>query len=390
MSDRFTLERVPERPGCDFVLLIIVVLLAGIGIVSLFSASYYNADVFQGDSLYFLKKQAVFLVIGVVAFFVSSRVSLSWVQKNIPLFLLLSFLLLCATFVPGIGKKVMGATRWIRFGSFSFQPSELAKLVILLYLASIFSKKEERIHETGNVVLPPLLVTVLFVSIIFYQNDFSTAVFVFLLSMTMFFMANVKMVYFILIGTFTIPLAGIMLFTREHRVKRLISFLEPEMDPAGTGYQIIASQSALSNGGVWGTGFGRGIKKLGGLPMVDSDFVFASMGEEAGFLGITIIILLFILFAFRGYWISTSSGDRFGYYLGFGITTAILYQAFFNMAVVVGLVPATGIPLPFFSSGGSSLLVTFIMCGLLLNISRNRNSEYFSKRSTELGGEVLL
>ena len=156
---------------------------------------------------------------------------------------------------------------------------------------------------------------------------------------------------------------------------RLMSFLEPEMDPAGTGYQIIASQSALSNGGLWGAGLGQGIKKMGGLPEVHSDFVFASLGEEAGFLGILFVILLFVLFAFRGYFISLKTKSRFGYYLGIGITSAILFQAFFNMAVVVGLVPATGIPLPFFSSGGSSLLVTLTMCGLLLNISQSSEEE---------------
>ncbi len=386
MSDRFTLERVPEKAGCDFLLIIILVLLAGLGLVSLFSASYYNADVFNGDPLYFLKKQIAFLSLGVVALLVSSRISLDWVKNNIPIFLLLSFLLLCATFIPGLGRKVMGATRWLQIGSRSFQPSELAKLVIILYLANILSKKEDRIHETANVVLPPLLVTIIFVSIIFYQNDFSTAIFLFFLSLIIFFIANVKMLYFILIGIFALPMAVIMLFTKEHRVERLMSFLKPELDPAGTGYQIISSQAALANGGLWGAGFGRGIKKMGGLPEVHSDFVFASLGEEAGFIGICIIIVLFLLFAIRGYWLAVSSKDRFSFYLGFGLTTAILYQAFFNMAVVVGLVPATGIPLPFFSSGGSSLLVTFIMCGFLINISRTRREN----EGSEAGMEVLL
>jgi len=356
------------------ILILLLILLSGLGLAALFSASYHNAVIFRDDPFYFLKKQLMFLAVGTAGFFVASRISLDWIRRNLPVFLLLTLLLNLATFVPGIGRKTLGATRWLYFGGFSFQPSELSKLVLIFYLSSIFAKKEGRMHDTVNSVVPPLLVTGVFVALIFFQNDFSTALFLFLLSLIIFFIANVRMIYFILITVFTVPLAGIMLFTKEHRVERLITFLEPDLDPTGTGYQIIASQSALRNGGLWGAGLGRGMKKMGALPEVHSDFVFASLGEEIGFLGIFLVIVLFLLFAFRGYLVSLSCRDRFGYYLGFGLTTAILYQALFNMAVVVGLVPATGIPLPFFSAGGTSLLVCFVMTGLLVNLSRNRGS----------------
>ena len=353
-------------------LLLFLILLAGVGTASLFSATYYSADLYQGDALFFLKKRGIFLVMGLGAYLVASRISLSWIKARIPFFLFLSLLLMMAAFVPGLGRHIMGGARWIRIGSFSFQPSELAKIILVLYLASILSKNEDRMDEPINTVLPPLLVTALFVAIIFFQNDFSTALFLFFLALSVFFIANVKIIFFFFLGIISLPLAGIMLFTREHRVERLITFLVPEQDPSGTGFQTIASKLALADGGFWGQGLGKGVKKLGGLPEVHSDFLFASLGEEIGFFGLFIIVFLFLLMAGRGYMIALEAEDPFSCYLGFGLTTGILYQAFFNMAVVAGLVPATGIPLPFFSAGGSSLLVSFTICGLLQNIARQR------------------
>ena len=244
-------------------------------------------------------------------------------------------------------------------------------MAVILYLAYIFSKKEERINDFFNAVFPPLLVVFVFIALIYFQNDFSTAFFLLLLALAMFFIARIRVVYFILLGAVGIPLAIILILTKEHRVRRILAFLNPDMDPIGAGFQVNAAQDALINGGIWGVGLGEGIKKLGGLPEAHSDFVFAVLGEEMGFIGVMFIIALFAAFSFRGYSIALKSEDRFGYYLAFGITTAILFQALLNIAVVSGIVPATGIPLPFFSSGGSSIVMTLLMCGLLLNLSRN-------------------
>jgi cell division protein FtsW len=270
------------------------------------------------------------------------------------------------TFVPGIGEPVQGARRWLFIFGVSIQPSELVKLALVMYLASIFSKKRERINDALNALLPPLLIVAVFVALTYMQNDFSTAFFILIVSLAMFLVAQVRMLHLLLLSVLVVPLGGVLLFTKTHRVRRLMAFLNPLADPRGSGYQVIASQTALSGGGFWG----KGIKKLGGLPEAHSDFIFAVVGEESGFVGAVFVLLLFVLFAWRGYGIAFRGTDSFHRYLAFGLTTEVFLQAVLNIAVVAGLLPATGIPLPFFSSGGSSMLVSLTTCGLLINLSK--------------------
>lgn len=373
MGNRFSLERVKSQGSGDPVLLLLLIILAGLGVVSLFSATNHNAGVYSGDPLYYLKRRSLFLAVGVLVYFISSRISLDWLRKLIPAILITTLLMLAATYIPKVGKSVLGGARWIQFGAISVQPSEFAKLSLVLYLASILGKNRDRLDDPLNTLLPPLIVSSIFVGVVFFQNDFSTSLFILFLALTLFFVASVQIRYFVLIGVVVLPLVGIMLFTREHRVERLISFLDPERDPVGTGFQILSSRIALSSGGLWGKGLGNGDRKLASLPEVQSDFIFASLGEEIGFFGILAVVALFLLFATRGYLIAVGCKDRFRHLLAFGVTTSILYQAFFNMAVVVGIVPATGIPLPLFSAGGSSLMTTMAMCGLLQNVARGSN-----------------
>jgi len=374
MNFRFSAEKVQKQSG-DFLLISLVILLGGIGLAMLFSSSYYYGELRFQDPLYFVKRQAGKVLFGAFLAFGVSRINMAAVKKFVPA-LLLSALLLCVlTFVPGIGREIMGARRWIFIGPQSFQPSELAKLAVILYLAYIFSKKEDRLNDFVRSVFPPLLIIFLFIALIYLQNDFSTALFIFVLSLIIFFIARIKVIYFLLLGAVGVPLSVVLIFTKEHRVLRILSFLNPELDPVGAGYQIKAAQEALARGGLWGVGLGEGTKKLGGLPEAHSDFVFAVLGEEMGFIGILFILSLFIAFAFRGYQIAVKSSDSFGYYCAFGITTCILFQALLNIAVVSGLVPTTGIPLPFFSSGGSSILMTLVMCGFLVNLSRQNIKE---------------
>jgi cell division protein FtsW len=252
----------------------------------------------------------------------------------------------------------------------SFEPSELVKFAVVLYLAAIFAKKQDRINDPVNSLLPPLLVVALFVTLIYLQNDFSTAFFILLISLAMFLIAQVRIVYFVLLSLLFVPVGGMLLFTKAHRVRRLMAFLNPLADPSGSGYQVIAAQTAFVSGGFWGRGLGRGVKKLGGLPEAHSDFIYAVVGEEAGFLGAVLVLLLFVLLAWRGYSLALKGEDSFTRYLAFGITSTITLQALLNIAVAIGLVPATGIPLPLYSSGGSSMLVTLLMGGILINLSR--------------------
>jgi cell division protein FtsW len=248
----------------------------------------------------------------------------------------------------------------------------MVKFTVVLYVARIMSKKEHRLDDFANAVLPPLLLVSMFTALIYLQNDFSTAAFVLLISLIMLFVAGVRIIHFSFLFVTIVPILGMLLFTREHRVKRLLAFLDPFNDPSGTGYQVIAARSALGRGSLMGGGMGMGTKKLGGLPEAHSDFVFAVFGEEAGFIGVLFVLALFIAFSVRGYITAFRIREKssFGFYLVFGLTSAILYQAMLNMAVVSGLVPATGLPLPLFSNGGSSVLVTMLMCGIILGASR--------------------
>jgi len=354
----------------DTGLIAVLVLLVTVGVSMLFSSSYFRADSLFGDPLYFFRRQSLWVLLGAAAAIVASRLSLTFLQKQMPLILAGTLALMLLTFVPGIGTEFLGARRWIFIFGYSFQPSELVKLTVVLYLAFILSRKQDQMDDPVNAILPPIIVVVVFASLIYLQNDFSTAFFVVFVALGMFFVASVPIRYFIGLGVMTLPLGIILLLSREHRVKRLLSFLEPGWDPSGTGYQVSASKAALRGGGLWGEGIGQSAQKIGRLPEAHSDFVFAVVGEEVGFAGVVLILALFVMFAYRGYLVAWESKDRFVSLLAFGLTSTIFLQALLNLAVVSGLVPATGVPLPFFSSGGSSAFMTLVMCGLLVNASR--------------------
>jgi len=371
MEYGFSAEKINHK-SADFILFSLVILLSGLGLATLFSASYHYGMVKFSSPMYFLNRQIVFMGAGFVLMFVVSRLSSGFLVKSIPLLLFVTLLLMISTLIPGVGREVLGGKRWIIIGNMSFQPSELVKLSLILYLAHILSKKDDQKNDFVNGILPPFIVVGIFTALIYMQNDFSTAVFVLFISLSMFFVAGIHLGYFAFMFTAVVPLTVMLLFSKEHRVRRLIAFLNPDSDPNRAGFQVIAAKYALS-GGFWGKGLGLGTRKLGGLPEAHSDFIFAVLGEEAGFIGIAVIMFLFAVFAARGYALSMRyyGKDMFACYLVFGLTTSILYQALINIAVVSGIVPVTGIPLPFFSNGGSSIIVTFVMYGIILNFSRN-------------------
>ena len=373
MSDMFNIERV-HRNGKDMTLLLLLILIVGVGMTTLFSASYYYGGKRFGDPFFFFNRQLLFTGVGGVLALIVSRLPMEFIQKRLPLLLIVSFLLMVATFVPGIKQIIMGANRWIIVGGVSFQPSELVKLTLILYLSAILSKKADNLDDVINSILPPLLIVIIFSSLIYLQNDFSTAFFVIMLSLIIFFVAGIRIRYFVFLFAMVIPLAAMLIFTKEHRVRRLIAFIDPNSDPIGTGYQVIAAKDAIAAGSFWGKGFGMGMEKFGGLPEAYSDFIFAVFAEEFGFIGVLFIVALFIAFALKGYSLALSyaSRNRFEFLLTFGLTSCLVFQAFINIAVVAGMLPATGLPLPFFSHGGSSMVITMIMAGLLLNLSRGK------------------
>jgi cell division protein FtsW len=276
------------------------------------------------------------------------------------------------TFVPGVGVMKNGAARWIRLGAFSYQPSEMVKLALPLYLAHILDKKQDQINSFTAGILPPTLITVLFFLLIYLQNNFSTALFIAVNALLIFFLAGVKIRYFAAAGVILLPLSSLLVLTKEHRLRRLISFVWPDWEPQGAGYQVRASLLSIGSGGIWGKGIGQGTRKISSVPEIHSDFIFASYAEEFGFVGILLFYLVFILFAIRGYQAAFHSDDRFKRLLAAGLVTMIASQALLNIAVVSGTLPATGIPLPFFSAGGSSLATTLLMAGLIVNVSRHK------------------
>jgi len=361
-------NRTPEKIDIPFVLL--VILLCGIGLTTLYSGSSGYAGRIFGDSLYFVKRQAVNLIVGIFALLLFSAVNLEGVRKILPKIIVFTAVVSLLPFLPGIGVSKNGASRWIGIGNATFQPSELIKMMIVFFLANLFAKKHDQLEKPGVSVYPAAIMSLFFIGIVYLQNDFSTALFVLLITLIMFYIAGVGTGWFLKFFLVLIPLVFFMVVSKEYRIERVLSYLHPEHDPLGAGYQVNAAMDALSGGGFWGMGLGNGIKKISSIPEVQSDFIFAVWGEEMGFFGVLVYFLLLIAFSLRGFFISLKCTDRFRSFLAFGCTSVILLQSLMNCGVVIRFFPATGVPLPFFSSGGSSLLITLCLCGLIINVSR--------------------
>jgi cell division protein FtsW len=370
MSAAFLPEKV-RGEKTDLLLLTVLVLLVGLGTAVLFSASYFTAERLSGSPYFFLQKQLVLLSVGTVGAWFLSRLNLDLVRRAVPVLLGISALLMIVVFLPvWDAGEILGARRWIVKFGLSFQPSELAKLTVVLYLASMFAKKEGDLNDVGRSLLPPFAVSFVFVGLTLLQNDYSTAMFLLFVILVLFFLADVKLRYWFTVLGCAVGLGVFGVLSAPYRVERVLTFLNPHRDPSGASFQIQAARDALVAGGFFGTGFGAGVHKLGGVPYVYNDFVLASVAEETGFWGVTLVFVLFGLLAWRGYEISLAQKDTFRRITGLGITTFLVYQVLINAAVVAGAVPATGVTLPFFSYGGSSVVISLFMGGILLNLSR--------------------
>jgi cell division protein FtsW len=370
MADLFSPERPVRGLMPDHILIASIVVLLGVGLVTLYSASINFAQRFMGDKFYFISRQFIYGAVGVLLFIAASIVPLKFVRALIPFGVVLAIVLCVLTFMPYIGVSKNGASRWISVGGFSYQPSEMVKLVLPLYLAHIFDKNQRQIDSFARGILPPTFITTLFFLLIYMQNNFSTAVFVTVNALIMFYIAGVKFRYFIGAAVILVPICALLVFTSSHRLLRVITFFWPDQDPLGAAYQLRSSIISIGSGGVWGRGIGRGVRKISSVPEIQSDFIFSAYTEEMGFAGVLLFYLIFLVFAVRGYKTALKQEDTFKRLLAFGFVTMIASQALINIAVVSGMLPVTGIPLPFFSAGGSSLATSLVIAGLIVNVSR--------------------
>jgi cell division protein FtsW len=349
-----------------FLLITVFLLLLATGLASLYSASYDKAMRLglQGD--YFFRRQFLFSLAGTAAAFVIFSLPVRLIRLLIPLLLVGSMILMLLTLFTSLGETQLGARRWITIGSFGFQPSELVKVSSILFLANYFDKHQDQLRQFSYTVYPAAVVGA-FALMIFMQRDFSTTVIFLIVCFSLFAASGTKLSYLAYLAAL-VGIPGILLlFTEAYRVRRLIGFLFKDFDPSGINYQVNASLMAIRSGGLMGKGWGNGEYKFGLLPEVQSDFVFASFVEETGFIGGLFVLLLFGIIAVTGFYGAARlrDHDRFLHFLGIGVTSLIVFQAYMNIGVVIGVFPPTGIPLPFFSQGLTSLIVNLGMVGLL-------------------------
>jgi len=359
----------------DFFLLIVVILLVAIGVTMVYSSSALLATEKFNDSYYFLKKEILFVIIGFGILAATLKIPYRFYSKMVYPLLALSVIALIFTFIPGFGLTVGGANRWIQLGSFTVQPSEFAKVTVILFLAYSLSKKGEKIKTFTIGFLSNVLVVGAVVLLVLGGRDFGAAMLIALIAGTLMFVAGVRLTYLFASVLASLPVIYLAVASVAYRRKRILAFLDPWSDRYGSGFQMIQSFVAFSQGGFFGQGLGEGRQKLFYLPEAHTDFIASVLGEELGMIGVLVVIILFVLFAYRGFKIAYHAPNIFGRYLAFGITLYISLQAIFNFLVVMGLFPTKGMVLPFVSYGGSAMLTMLAATGILLNVSTYRHLE---------------
>lgn len=355
----------------DYGLLYTIVILLAIGVVMVYSASSYFAMVNYNDSTAFFKKQALFAIVGFIAMIFISRCDYHKLKKLTGPLLVITPILLVAVYAF---PETKGAQRWIKLGPLSFQPSELAKYAVVIILAHMITNKGERIKEFWKGIVPCFVIGGGFAALILAQKNLSIAAVTGFVTFIMVFVAGARKIFMFGVITPLILFAG-SFFTlfEDYRRRRLLNFINPWKDPAGDGYQLIQSFYALGAGGVTGLGIGQSRQKTLYMPEPHNDFIFSIIGEELGLIGCTVVIILFVIFVYRGIKIAMNAKDEYGTLLAVGITSIIGLQAIINIAVVTGSMPVTGVPLPFISYGGTALVFNLMAMGILLNISRQKN-----------------
>ena len=360
-----------KRKPCDKTLVTVMTLLILFGLCALFSATYFNAT--TTDPFSEMRKQLLGLVLGLGAMQLTMRVDYRFFGRwqVVVSFALISLVLLVLVLIPGIGQSINGSRRWIRVGGLSFQPGEMAKYASVLFLAFLLTVRHEKMHLFVKGILPSFILPGIMFLIILEQPNLSTAGTVIIVSVIMVMLSGAQWKHLSVLGGMGAVLFGYYAWSAEYRRERLLSFMDPFAKMSDEGYQLSQSLIAFGSGGLFGMGMGQGRQKFAYLPYPESDFIFAVVGEDFGLFGCLGVILLFVSFFYAGLRIAAHCPDQFGCLLSGGIVSLISVQAFINMGVVVGILPTTGLPLPFFSAGGTSLSMTLGAMGIVLNISRS-------------------
>ena len=361
-----------KMANIDFILFSSIMILVAIGVVMVFSASSYSAFFQKKDSMFYLKKQGMFAVAGIIAMAFIIRTDYHKYKRYTNILMFITIVLLAAVFLT---EPINGARRWLPLGPLGqLQPSEMAKYIIVLYLAKSIEYKGDKIKSFVYGILPYLIVSGFYAALILVEPNLSIAVVIMMVTIIVLFVAGARWIHFLEILGMVGALGAFGILLKPYRLLRLKSFLDPWADPKDTGYQLILSLLAFGSGGITGVTLGKSRQKAYYIPEPHTDFIFAIIGEELGLIGCTLIIILFLVVIWRGIRIAMRAKDTYGTLIAIGITSVIAVQAVINIAVVTGSMPVTGVPLPFISYGGSALVFNIMAMGVLLNISRQCSS----------------
>ncbi len=365
-------RKILERPLASYQLILGVgAILLGLGLIMVLSASSVLALKSTGDSFYIFKRQMIFAVLGLIAAAIAANISLTTMRKLVYPILAVTTILILATFIPGVGIEVQGNRNWLPlFAGFQLQPSEFAKLAIVLWAADLYTRKDKLLADPRHLLIPMLPITGGITMLVVGQHDLGTALVLFAVIIGMLWVVGLPGRY---MGGVALTISAMLVFfvaTAPHRVVRMLSFLDPLSSADAAGYQSVHSMMAFATGGFWGVGLGASRQKWGTLPEAHTDFILAVIGEELGLFGTFVVVILFMLLAYTGVRIATRTKDSFVRYAAAGITIWLISQAVVNIGMVLGLLPVIGIPLPLLSYGGSSLVTTLIALGLLVNFAK--------------------
>ncbi len=358
----------------DLTLMITIIITSLYGIIMIFSASSIWAEYKFNSKFHYVIMQSIFFIVGLILMILVSKVPYKYYLKKANIILLVCFILLILVLIPGIGSIRNGSRSWFGIGGLGIQPSEFMKLALIIFTSKYIYNNPKDMKKVTKGAFPILLVTLISFGLIMLQPDFGTGTILVMTIVAMLFISGVNFSFFIKIGLVGMVLVVLLILKAPYRVNRIVSFLNPWNDPLGTGFQSIQSLFAIGPGGLFGLGFGNSIQKHFYLPEPQTDFIFSIISEELGILGIITVSTLFLIIILRSIKISIKSLDNFAKFLSFGIIFQLTFQALLNLSVVVGLVPVTGVTLPFFSYGGSSLIITLVEMGMILNISRYRQN----------------